>query len=111
MRTLLAGIALLLLATPTQAFNGASLRKLCLSSNPEYVAMCTGWATGVGQTLIMANRWTGETMPSSFCAPDDYQPEETGALILEYLDAHPDHEQMDLAVVGLAALSDRFPCL
>lgn len=76
--------------------------------------MCVGYGVGIGQTLIYANRWgqrVGQAaLPAQFCAPDDFQPKETAGIMLEFLDAHPEDEAMDLAVLGNAALADRFPC-
>jgi hypothetical protein len=92
------------------AFTGQFVRDACMSGDEKMESMCVGYAAGIGQTLILSNRWAGEQMPAKFCPPDDFQPNDTAALMLEYLDEHPDEHSLDAAVVGLSALNGAFPC-
>jgi hypothetical protein len=98
------------LTGPAQAFTGQFIRDACLSADETQVAMCVGYTTGIGQTLILANRWAADSMLFHFCAPHDFQPQGTGALILEHLDRYPDEHKLDASALGLAAFQEAFPC-
>lgn len=111
-KILSAALACTALAWPSGAvaYDGKFVRAACLADKQETVALCVGYATGLGQALILATRWSKTGLPTPFCAPDDYQPKDTAAVMLEYMDAHPDEEGWDGAALALAALADKFPC-
>lgn len=79
-----------------------------MSESKEQVALCVGYTTGLAQSLLLTNRV--KSLLGNFC-PGDFQPKNAGALVLEWLDAHPDRRNQDIAGTMLMALKDKFPCL
>lgn len=95
------------LASPAGAYDGQFVQKTCLSGDPSSEAMCVGYATGLAQSLMLANKF--ENPMGNFCE-GDFQPSDAAEVVLEYLDLHPDMQTEDGAALMMRAMLDRFPC-
>lgn len=95
------------LSAPSLAHDGNFVRQMCLSGDAEQVALCVGYTTGLAQSLMLTNKV--ESALGNFCAAD-LQPQDAGAIMLEWLDAHPEASTQDAAGTMMMSLQDAFPC-
>lgn len=107
MKSIAIGVLVAALAAPAAAQDGNFVRSMCLSGDKEQVALCVGYTTGLTQALMLSNRV--ESPLGNFCA-EGLSPQDGGALMLEWLDVHPDMHQQDAAATMMMALLDAHPC-
>lgn len=107
MKSLMTGLFFAAMSLPAFAQDGTFVRSMCMSGDAEQVALCAGYTTGLAQSLMLTNRV--ESPLGNFCA-GDFEPKDGGALLLEWLDAHPDKDGQDAAGSMMMALQDAFPC-
>jgi len=108
MKSLMTGLFLVALIAPVSANDGNFVRSMCMSEDAEQVALCVGYTTGLAQSLMLSNKV--DSALGNFCA-SEFRPQDGGALMLEWLDAHPQMHDQDAAGTMLMALLDAYPCL
>lgn len=110
MRKVLLSALLLTVSGIAQAnfLDGYELRARCESRRVDFMNTCLGYLTGIADGDDAAPSW--RLAKSLFCIPRGVTAVRLRSTLLEYLQAHPEEEDLNAAILVGNAFIDAYPC-